>query len=196
MKWLKRGGLLALLLAVLLVLNGCAETLSVIGNPGTDAGAAAEMNITARRKTSAPKTTRTPKPTKTPRPTATPAPTEDPDAEEEPEGPIIEPQAIANYLFKYGCLPDNFITKREAQELGWDRNYLSDVAPGMSIGGDHFGNYEGKLPRIKGRKYYEADCYYVSGRRGPERIVYSNDGHVWYTEDHYNTFVELFPEEV
>ena len=114
---------------------------------------------------------------------------------EEPTGPIIEPQAIADYLFAYGKLPDNFITKKEAQELGWDstRNYVSDVAPGKSIGGDRFGNYEGVLPKVKGRTYYEADCYYTKGKRTAERIVYSSDGHVWYTEDHYVTFTELFP---
>ena len=113
----------------------------------------------------------------------------------EASGSIIEPQAIADYLFEHGELPENFITKREAQALGWDRNYLSDVAPGMSIGGDHFGNYEGQLPRVKGRKYYECDANYTGGRRGAERIVYSNDGHVYYTRDHYQTFTELFPSE-
>ena len=116
-------------------------------------------------------------------------------AAETQAGPIIEPQAIADYLFEHGELPENFITKREAQALGWDRNYLSDVAPGMSIGGDHFGNYEGQLPRVKGRKYYECDANYTGGRRGAERIVYSNDGHVYYTRDHYQTFTELFPSE-
>lgn len=123
---------------------------------------------------------------------------ETPEAEptEEP-GPIIEPQRIADYLFEHGELPENFITKKEAQELGWDSryNYVSDVAPGMSIGGDYFGNYEGKLPRVKGRKYYEADCWYTEGKRNAYRIIYSSDGHVWYTEDHYNTFTELFPSE-
>ena len=119
------------------------------------------------------------------------------EAPEEPEGPIIDPQAIADYLFEYGGLPDNFITKAEARALGWDssRNYVSDVAPGKSIGGDRFGNYEGILPRVKGRTYYEADCFYVKGKRTAERIVYSSDGHVWYTEDHYTTFTELFPSE-
>ena len=117
------------------------------------------------------------------------------EAPAEETGPIIDPQAIADYLFEHGELPENFITKREAQALGWDRNYLSDVAPGMSIGGDHFGNYEGQLPRVKGRKYYECDANYTGGRRGAERIVYSNDGHVWYTKDHYQTFTELFPSE-
>ena len=113
----------------------------------------------------------------------------------EPEGPITDPQSIADYLFAHGELPDNFLTKQEARELGWDssRNYVSDVAPGMSIGGDRFGNYEGRLPEVKGRKYYEADCWYTGGKRNAYRIIYSNDGHVWYTEDHYQTFTELFP---
>ena len=121
-----------------------------------------------------------------------------PETAETPQaGPIIEPQAIADYLFEHGELPDNFITKQEAQALGWDtrKNYVSDVAPGKSIGGDYFGNYEQKLPVVKGRKYYEADCYYFGGDRNEYRIIYSTDGHVWYTEDHYNTFIELFPTQ-
>jgi len=111
--------------------------------------------------------------------------------------PIIEPQAIADYLFEHGELPDNFITKAEARKLGWDssRNYLSDVAPGMSIGGDKFGNYEKLLPTKKGRQYYEADCYYVKGKRNAHRIVYSNDGLVFYTGDHYETFKEMKPSK-
>ena len=123
-------------------------------------------------------------------PTATPEVTEEP-------GPIIEPQRIADYLFEHGELPENFITKQEAKDLGWDSswNYVSDVAPGMSIGGDSFGNYEGKLPKVKGRKYYECDCWYTGGKRNAYRIIYSNDGHVWYTEDHYNTFTEMSPSE-
>ena len=139
--------------------------------------------------------------TPTPAVTSTPAPAA---AEEDflgmtptpvPEGPIIDPQSIADYLFAHGELPDNFITKKEARALGWDssRNYVSDVAPGMSIGGDRFGNYEESLPVVKGRQYYEADCWYTGGRRNAYRIIYSDDGHVWYTEDHYQTFTELFP---
>jgi len=111
--------------------------------------------------------------------------------------PIIEPQAIADYLFEHGKLPDNFITKAEARKLGWDntRNDVSDVAPGMSIGGDKFGNYEKLLPTKKGRQYYEADCYYVKGKRNAHRIVYSNDGLVFYTGDHYETFKEMKPSK-
>ena len=133
--------------------------------------------------------------------TVTEAPTEAP-TKAPTEAPteavaIIEPQAIVNYLATHnGKLPDNFITKNEAQALGWDsaKNYLSDVAPGKSIGGDRFGNYEGLLPTASGRQYHEADCYYTGGKRNAYRLVYSNDGHYYYTEDHYNTFTELFPE--
>ncbi len=134
--------------------------------------------------------------------TATPQPTETPAPDEEefiptpvPEGPIIDPQSIADYVFAHGELPENFLTKAEARKLGWDssRNDLSDVAPGMSIGGDRFGNYEGRLPVVKGRQYYEADCYYTGGNRNAYRIIYDNEGHVWYTADHYETFTELFP---
>ena len=108
-----------------------------------------------------------------------------------------EAQRIADYIFEYGQLPDNFIRKQEAERLGWDSryNYISDVAPGKSIGGDRFGNYEERLPVVPGRKYYEADCWYKGGKRNAYRIIYSNDGHVWYTEDHYKTFVELFPTQ-
>ena len=120
-------------------------------------------------------------------------PSEDADA----DAPIIEPQAIADYIFAHGTLPPNFITKREAQAMGWDSriNYVSDIAPGYSIGGDRFGNYEGLLPAKKGRQYYEADCYYTSGKRNAHRIIYSSDGLVYYTADHYQTFVRLYPSE-
>ena len=110
-------------------------------------------------------------------------------------GPMEAAQELADYLFEHGELPEIFIRKQAAERLGWDSryNYVSDVAPGISIGGDYFGNYEERLPVVKGRKYYEADCFYRGGRRNAHRIIYSNDGHVWYTGDHYETFVELFP---
>ena len=115
-----------------------------------------------------------------------------------PENPgraLTEPQEIADYIFLYGKLPPNFITKRQAQDLGWDSswNYVSDVAPGKSIGGDRFGNYEGLLPTKKGRQWYEADCYYTKGKRNAYRILFSNDGLVYYTDDHYESFTQMFP---
>lgn len=140
------------------------------------------------------KTTAAPEETATSAKTA--APSAGPSATPVPDGPITDPQSIADYLFSHEMqLPDNFITKKEARALGWDssRNYVSDVAPGKSIGGDYFGNYEGKLPVGKGITYREADCYYTRGKRNAYRILYSSEGRVWYTADHYNSFEELFP---
>lgn len=111
------------------------------------------------------------------------------------DAPITAPQDITDYIFAHGTLPDNFLTKSEARQLGWDssQNYVSDVAPGYSIGGDRFGNYEGLLPDVSGRKWYEADANYTAGPRGAERILYSSDGLVYYTSDHYQTFTEMHP---
>ena len=90
-----------------------------------------------------------------------------------------------------------YLTKKEAEELGWDsyRGNLWDVAPGKSIGGSYFGNYEGLLPSKKGRKYYECDIDYNGGRRGAKRIIYSNDGLIFYTDDHYKSFEQLYPQQ-
>ena len=106
-------------------------------------------------------------------------------------------EEVAVYIHEFGHLPDNYITKREAQDLGWDKseNYVGEVAEGMSIGGDKFGNYEGILPEKKGRKYYECDIDYSGKKRNAKRIIYSNDGLIFYTEDHYETFEQLWPEE-
>ncbi len=101
---------------------------------------------------------------------------------------------VALYIHTYGKLPGNYITKQQAQALGWDNQSgnLNQVVPGMSIGGDRFGNYEGQLPKAKGRKYYECDIDYKKGRRNAKRIVFSNDGLIYYTEDHYNSFEKLY----
>ena len=110
------------------------------------------------------------------------------------DGSYTSPEDVAEYLHFYGHLPDNFITKNEARDLGWDSQAgnLDEVAPGMSIGGDTFGNREGLLPKEKGRKYYECDVNYEGGYRGGERIVYSNDGLIFYTADHYKSFEQLY----
>ena len=104
---------------------------------------------------------------------------------------------VALYIHIYGHLPDNYITKSEAEALGWvsSKGNLSEVAPGKSIGGDKFGNREGLLTDKSGRKYYECDIDYVSGTRNAKRIIFSNDGLVYYTEDHYESFEKLYGEE-
>ena len=113
------------------------------------------------------------------------------------DGTYTSKEEVAAYLNTYGHLPDNFITKKEARALGWDSKAgnLEEVAPGKRIGGDHFGNYEGILPEKKGRRYFECDIDSDGGYRGAERIVYSNDGLIYYTEDHYQTFELLYGEE-
>ena len=103
---------------------------------------------------------------------------------------------VALYIHTYGELPKNFISKKEAERLGWDGGSLEPYAPGKSIGGSYFGNYEGKLPKKKGRTYYECDIDTKGKRsRGPKRIVYSTDGLIYYTPDHYETFELLYGEE-
>lgn len=103
---------------------------------------------------------------------------------------------VALYIHTYGELPKNFISKKQAERLGWDGGSLEPYAPGKSIGGSYFGNYEGKLPKKKGRTYYECDIDTKGKRsRGPNRIVYSTDGLIYYTPDHYETFELLYGEE-
>lgn len=127
-------------------------------------------------------------------------PAEDGAAEAEPEPSVTEDGSyntkdeVALYIHTFGHLPDNYITKKEAEDLGWDsrKGNLDEVAPGKSIGGSHFGNYEKQLPEKKGRKYYECDIDFEGGYRGAERIIYSNDGLVFYTGDHYKTFEQLY----
>ena len=116
----------------------------------------------------------------------------------EEDGHYTSKEEVALYLHIYGKLPSNFISKKEAEALGWkqkegEAGQLHVAAPGMSIGGSSFGNYEGLLPEKKGRKYYECDINYTKGNRGAERIVYSNDGLIFYTGDHYESFEQLYP---
>ena len=103
---------------------------------------------------------------------------------------------VALYLHTYGHLPSNFITKKEAEKLGWSGGSLEPYAPGKCIGGSHFGNYEGILPEKDGRSYTECDIDTLGAdKRGAKRSVFSNDGLIYYTEDHYETFELLYGEE-
>ena len=100
---------------------------------------------------------------------------------------------VALYIHTYGCLPDNFMTKNEARKLGWEGGSLEPFAPGMCIGGDRFGNYEGLLP--EDRDYTECDIDTLGkDSRGAKRIVFSEDGLIYYTEDHYESFELLYGE--
>ena len=125
-----------------------------------------------------------------------------PEIEEEeaaPEAPIdvdgsyTTKEDVALYIHTYGCLPGNFITKKEARKLGWEGGGLEAYAPGMCIGGDRFGNYEGLLP--EDRAYTECDIDTMGkSSRGAKRIVFSEDGLIYYTDDHYESFELLYGE--
>ena len=121
------------------------------------------------------------------------APSEDADMPDETaqideDGSYTTKDDVALYIHTYGHLPDNFITKKDAQALGWLGGSLEPYAPDKCIGGSRFGNYEGLLP--------EADIDTLGAdSRGAKRIVFSNDGLIYYTEDHYKSFELLYGEE-
>ena len=111
-------------------------------------------------------------------------------------GSYTTKEDVALYIHTYGCLPENFITKEEARALGWDGKNLDSYAPGMCIGGNTFGNREGLLPSKKGRTYTECDIDTLGAKaRGIKRIVFSNDGLIYYTDDHYESFTLLYGDE-
>ena len=125
------------------------------------------------------------------------APPEGEEAQTLPEnGTYTTKEDVALYIHLYGHLPDNFLTKKEAEKLGWPGGSLEPYAPGMCIGGSSFGNFEGLLPEADGRSYQECDIDTLGAdSRGAKRLVYSNDGLIYYTDDHYESFTLLYGEE-
>lgn len=167
-----------------------APTKTTTVKPDETAASETTPTVTTTAKTeSAPPQTTTPKPEVT---TAAEGAAEKISVEK--NGSYTTPEDVAEYIHTFGTLPKNFITKSEAKALGWDnsKGNLWDVAEGKSIGGDYFGNYEGLLPSAGGRKYTECDVNYSGGYRGSERIIFSNDGLIYYTNDHYKTFTQLY----
>ena len=126
---------------------------------------------------------------------------ETPDTPDTPEfldenGSYTTKDDVALYIYQYGHLPQNFIKKKDAQAQGWSGGGFTGKLKGKSIGGDHFGNYEGLLPTKKGRSYTECDIDTMNAKsRGAKRIVFSNDGLIYYTDDHYESFTLLYGEE-
>lgn len=111
------------------------------------------------------------------------------------DGTYDSAKDVALYIHTFNKLPSNYITKKEAKSLGWSGGSLEEYAPGKCIGGDRYGNYEGLLPEKKGRSYTECDIGTLGkSSRGAKRIVFSNDGLIYYTKDHYKTFTLMYGE--
>ena len=180
--------ILALLLAVLTIFCGCAELSEEI--LGTDP-VSGVLGIIADSLETLPETPDETLPPET-QPQETEAETPDlPD----PDGVYTSKEDVALYIYTYGELPSNFMTKKEARSLGWEGGGLDGYADGMSIGGDRFGNYEGLLPDAEGRTWTECDIDTLhANSRGAKRIVFSNDGLIYYTDDHYESFELLYGE--
>ena len=150
--------------------------------------------------THAPAPAATPSPTAAPTAVTTAAPTASPSAVSEAvpdeHGVYDSKDDVALYLHVYGHLPDNFMTKKEARKKGWEGGALNRTIKGMCIGGDEYSNFEGTLPEADDRIYYECDIGTLHAKkRGAKRIVWSNDGLIYYTNDHYDTFELLYGEE-
>ena len=106
-------------------------------------------------------------------------------------GPYDDVVQVGIYLFVYNELPGNYITKSDARKLGWQGGSLEPYAPGKCIGGDHFGNYEGLLP--EDARYTECDIGTLGAdKRGAKRLVFDENGAIYYTDDHYETFTLLY----
>ncbi|HOZ85959.1 MAG TPA: ribonuclease domain-containing protein [Niabella sp.] len=103
---------------------------------------------------------------------------------------LTKESVVIPFVKQHQRLPDYYITKKEAREKGWNASdgNLCEALPGRAIGGDVFGNREGNLPNASGRKWFEADLNYHCGRRNADRLLFSNDGLIYVTNDHYKTF--------
>ena len=109
------------------------------------------------------------------------------------DGWYYSKEDVALYIHTYGRLPDNFITKNEAKDLGWSGGSVEKYRKGAAIGGDRFGNYEKKLP--KGR-YKECDIDTKGKKeRGAKRIIFDEEGNIYYTKDHYRSFEQLYDKD-
>jgi len=193
---MKRTKQILSLLAVLLLLAslfGCGMTPVPVPDPvPTDSGIDAQVFTLEPTERTDPKTQAADAPEKTPSEAQTPEPTDTPCPVSE-DGEYWTKDDVALYIHLFGHLPKNYITKSKAQDLGWSGGSLEPYAPGCSIGGGYFGNYEGLLPTKKGRKYTECDIDTRGAKsRGSKRIVFSNDGLIYYTDDHYESFTLLY----
>ena len=200
MKKMRRSSWLCLLLGVLLSLSllaGCSKS-------GADSGqAAAPAQETVTQTGNETEETELVEIPETESEEAQDAEPEEPQAQEQQapaaeeslqeideDGSYTTKEDVALYIHIYGKLPSNFITKKQAEKLGWNGGSLEPYAPGKCIGGGYFGNYEGILPD---GNYKECDIDTLGKKkRGAKRLIYSDDGRIYYTDDHYESFTQLY----
>jgi Guanyl-specific ribonuclease Sa len=194
--------ILSLLLVLLLLAGLSACALQTTRESNYD------ISIVTRAETKAPETKEAPPETKETPPETKETPTETTEAPTEPDttaaptepgltvtedGVYDSKEEVALYIHLYRHLPSNYITKKQAEDLGWPGGSLEPYAPGKCIGGSYFGNYEGLLPKAKGREWTECDIDTLGKKsRGAKRIIFSNDGLIYYTGDHYESFEKLY----
>ncbi len=190
------------LLVSLLILAVLAAVSYFFGIDLLDPSVDASTGSTQTSQSTAPSTrpSETVKPSETTKPTEATQPTQAPTTKPTEAKPAIDEDGfyyskedVALYIHTYGKLPENFVTKKEAKDE-FGSNYKAMKA-GYRIGGDTFGNREGRLPKKSGRTWTECDIVAEGGtERGAKRIVFSNDGLVYYTDDHYESFTLLYGE--
>lgn len=202
--------ILALLLALMLLLGltGCAEVVSQlpveeIAQAALDAalsedeesgGTAVVTVISGSDEESAPEAEEVPENEEEPQQMPVEGPAEA-EMGVDQDGYYYDLENVVLYLDTYGCLPPNYITKNEARDLGWSGGSAEEYLEGAAIGGDSFGNREGLLPKADGRKYTECDLDTLGqSSRGAHRLLFSNDGLYFFTDDHYESFTQVFVE--
>lgn len=107
---------------------------------------------------------------------------------------LTQQQRVADYLHQHQRLPSYYLSKSEARKRGWEpaKGNLCQTLPGRAIGGDRFSNREKVLPEKQGRRWFEADVNYDCGRRGSDRMLYSSDGLIYVTQDHYRHVEQVY----
>ena len=174
---------LLLVLALTLSLAGCSliDDLVTVPNPGDDTSSL--PSVSQSQPTEDIEATQ---PSQKTEPT-------DPELWLDPNGAYNSKEDVALYIHLYGRLPRNYYTKSEAKANGWSTSGVDRYEEFAAIGGDVFQNREGLLPRKEGRTWTECDIgTWGRTQRGAQRIVFSNDGLVYYTSNHYASFELLY----
>ncbi|EOG1933862.1 ribonuclease domain-containing protein [Providencia stuartii] len=127
------------------------------------------------------------------RPVSVPAQTTEQQPHPQKIDELTKQANVVSYMQKHQQLPSFYITKKAARQAGWEpkQGNLCDVLPGKAIGGDRFSNREKRLPIAPNRQWYEADINYNCGHRGADRLLYSSDGMIYVTTDHYKSFLQV-----